>query len=166
MTVTELTSHANGKQLTITRDFRAPQDIVYRAFTEPEQIVKWWGPVGFTKVTRMDVRPGGVWHYCMSSPDWGDSWGLSTYLEVSPTDRLVYTDAFSDETGAVNPDLPVSTTVATFAGRDGRTTVTMVTDYATEADLQKVLEMGMLKGVESQFGRLDELLAAGQAITA
>ena len=165
--MTELTSQVDGKQLTLTRDFHAPQDVVYRAFTEAEQIVKWWGPVGFTtRITTMDVRPGGTWHYCMSSPDWGDSWGLATYLEVNPTDRLVYTDAFSDESGTVNPDLPVSTTVTTFAGHGERTTVTMVTDYATEADLQTVLEMGMLQGVESQFGRLDELLAAGRPITA
>lgn len=163
--MTELTSHVNGKQVTITRDFQAPQDLVYRAFTEAEQIVKWWGPVGFTtRVTTMDVRPGGIWHYCMSSAEWGDAWGLATYIEVSPTDRLVYTDAFSDESGTINPDLPVSTTVTTFAGQDGRTTVTMVTDYATEADLQQVLEMGVLEGVGSQFGRLDELLAADRAI--
>lgn len=160
--MTEVTTHTDGNQLTITRAFAAPKALVYDAFTDPNQIVKWWGPKGFTTtVKQMDVRPGGVWHYCMSSPEWGDAWGIATYHEVIPPDRLVYTDAFSDADGATNPDLPVSKTVTTFTEDGERTVLTFVTEYATQEDLQKVLEMGMIEGVSSQFERLDELLASG-----
>lgn len=157
--MTELTTHSSGRQLTITRAFQAPKSLVYDAFTKPEQLVKWWGPKGFTTtVKQMDVRPGGIWHYCMTSPEWGEAWGIATYQEVTPPDRLVYSDAFSDAEGTTNPDLPVSNTVATFTEDSGRTIVTFVTEYATEEDLQKVLEMGVIEGVSSQFERLDELL--------
>lgn len=155
-------THSEGRQLTITRAFAAPKTLVYDAFTKPDQIVKWWGPKGFTTTVKtMDVRPGGIWHYCMSSTEWGESWGIAAYHEVSPPDRLVYSDAFSDAEGTTNHDLPVSETVATFTDEGDRTTLTFVTDYATAEDLQKVLEMGMIEGVSSQFERLDELLAAG-----
>ena len=151
-------------RLTMTRSFGAPRQFVWDAWTVPEQIVKWWGPVGFeTTVTTMDVRPGGTWHYRMHSPEWGDSWALATYSEVSPIDRLVYSDAFSNESGTVNPDLPVSTTTIEFADQGDRTVVTMQTDYASADDLRKVLEMGVVDGCESQFTRLDELAAATSA---
>ncbi len=160
--MTDLTVHSAGKRMTITRGFQAPKPLVWDAFTHPDQLVKWWGPKGFTTtVTRMDVRPGGIWHYCMSSPEWGDSWGLATYSEVSPPDRIVYEDAFSNAEGTVNPDLPVSVISIAFTEVGGRTTLTIVTEYATEEDLRKVVEMGVVEGMSSQFERLDELLAAG-----
>jgi uncharacterized protein YndB with AHSA1/START domain len=158
--VTELRTSTSGKRMTIIRDFAAPRQLVYDAFTDPDQLVKWWGPKGFTtKVTRMDVRPGGTWHYCMQSPEWGDSWGLSTYREVTPPERIVYSDAFSDAEGTVNQDLPVSVNTVTFHEDGGRTTLTIVTDYASKEDLKKVLEMGVVEGMASQNERLDELLA-------
>ena len=164
--MSDIQTSVDGTRLTITRSFAAPKAFVWDAYTKAEQIAKWWGPVGFqTRIVTMDVRPGGTWHYCMSSPEWGDAWGLGTYHEVSPTDRLVYTDAFSDESGAINPELPQSTITIEFAEAGGRTNLTIHTDYATEADLQKVLEMGVTEGTESQFSRLDEL-AATEAITA
>ena len=151
----------DGRQLTITREFAAPRQLVYDAFTQPDQIVQWWGPKGFTTtVTTMDVRPGGTWHYLMRSPEWGDAWGLATYSEVSPPDRLVYSDAFSDAEGTVNQDLPESVNTVTFREDGGRTTLTIVTDYASEEDLRKVLEMGLVEGMNSQFERLDEFLAS------
>ena len=151
----------DGRQLTITREFAAPRQLVYDAFTQPDQIVKWWGPRGFTTtVTTMEVRPGGTWHYLMRSPEWGDAWGVATYQEVTPPERLVYTDAFSDESGAVNPDLPVATNTVDFTEDDGRTTLTIRTDYASEEDLRKVLEMGVVEGISSQFERLDDLLSS------
>ncbi|HEV2527073.1 MAG TPA: SRPBCC domain-containing protein [Thermomicrobiales bacterium] len=148
-------------RLTMTRTFGAPRQFVWDAYTVPEQIVKWWGPVGFTTTVKaMDVRPGGVWHYRMHSPEWGDSWGLATYSEVSPIDRLVYTDAFTDESGAVNADMPVANISIEFADQGDRTLVTIHTDYATAEELQKVLEMGVTEGAESQYTRLDELAAS------
>ena len=159
--MTDLTTSSDGTRLTITRSFAAPRQLVYDALTQPDQLVKWWGPKGFTTtVSQMDVRPGGTWHYLMRSPEWGDAWGVATYREVTPPERIVYSDAFSDESGAVNPDLPVSTNTVEFAEDDGRTTLTIRTDFASEEDLRKVLEMGLVEGMSSQFERLDELLAS------
>ncbi len=145
-------------RLTITRSFAAPRQFVWDAWTVKEQVEKWWGPVGFTtEVITMDVRPGGTWHYAMRSTEWGDAWSVVTYEDVSPIDRIVYTDAFSDETGAINPDMPTSTATIEFSEQGDRTFVTMTTDYPTAEALQQVLEMGVTDGVESQFTRLDEL---------
>ena len=158
--MSDLNVEASGNVLTITRSFAAPRNLVFRAFTNSDELVKWWGPKGFTtSVVTMDVRPGGTWHYVMRSPEWGEAWSIVTYREVTPPERLVYTDAFSDAAGTINQDLPQSTVTAEFAESNGRTTVTMRGEYASADDVRKVVEMGMEDGISSQFERLDDLLA-------
>jgi uncharacterized protein YndB with AHSA1/START domain len=162
--VSDIQATHDGTRLTITRSFAAPRQFVWDAYTIPEQIEKWWGPVGFQTTNKvMDVRPGGTWHYRMHSPEWGDSWAITTYREVSPIDRLVYTDAFTDETGVPNESMPQSTVTIAFSDAGDRTLVTIHTDYPTEDDVRKVLEMGVEQGIESQFTRLDELAAGRSA---
>lgn len=142
------------------RSFNAPGDMVWRAWTEPEHLVKWWGPRAFqTEVREMDVRPGGVWHYCMRSSEWGDAWGRAVYREVVAPERLSYLDAFSNEEGDMIP--PEAETTMTFAEVDGVTTVTGETVYPSVEDVEKVLEMGVEAGMAETLDRLDELLAAG-----
>ncbi len=64
------------QSIVITPALHAPRERAFKAFTDPEHFVRWWGPNGFTTpVCRMDVRPGGVLHYCMRSPEGHDFWG-------------------------------------------------------------------------------------------
>ncbi|MBI2756896.1 MAG: SRPBCC domain-containing protein, partial [Chloroflexi bacterium] len=73
----------SDREISITRTFEAPRELVFRAWTEPERLMRWWGPKVFTTpYCTVDLRPGGVWHYCFRSPDGQDSWGRAVYREV------------------------------------------------------------------------------------
>ena len=97
------TAPATGT-LVITRLFDAPRERVWKAWTEPESFMRWWGPKGFTApVCKIDLRVGGVWFNCMHSPEGQDYWSTGVYREIVPQRRLVMTDCFADEKGNVVP---------------------------------------------------------------
>lgn len=90
--------------LVLSRAFDAPPTAVWQAWTDPQQFAAWWGPRGFTTtVRRLEVRPGGTYHYCMHDPDGTDYWGTGEYLEVDPPRRMLMTDNFSDAQGNIVP---------------------------------------------------------------
>src|ERR1044071_1331635 len=79
------------RELVISRLFDAPREMVWAAWTDPKQVVKWWGPNGFTTtIHEMDVRPGGVMRHTMHGPDGTDYPNKSTFLEVKPPELLRY----------------------------------------------------------------------------
>jgi uncharacterized protein YndB with AHSA1/START domain len=90
--MTEKTSSAAKPELVITRVFDAPRELVWKAWTEPEAAVKWWGPKGFTiPDSKLDVRPGGAWRVCMRSPEGEAHWAHGVYREIVEPELLVYT---------------------------------------------------------------------------
>ena len=90
--------------LVMTRTFRAPRSLVWKAWTEPESFMGWWGPRGFTTpFCSINLRVGGVNLSCMRDPDGKDYWSRGVYREIVPPERLVYLDSFSDEMGHVLP---------------------------------------------------------------
>jgi uncharacterized protein YndB with AHSA1/START domain len=93
---------ADGRELVLTRVFNAPREVVWKAWTDPEQLVRWWGPEGFTSpVCKLDLRVGGKYLFCMRSPEGKDFWSTGVYTEIDPPARLVCTDSFADEHGNV-----------------------------------------------------------------
>jgi uncharacterized protein YndB with AHSA1/START domain len=91
-------------EIVITRVLDAPRDLVFRAWTEPDLVMRWWGPKDFTTpVCEIDLRPGGVWFSCMRSPEGQDFCSKSIYHEIVEPERLVYTDSFADAEGNVVP---------------------------------------------------------------
>jgi uncharacterized protein YndB with AHSA1/START domain len=94
----------NKEELTITRIFDAPRELLWKAWTEPEYFKKWWGPKNFTApVVRNELRVGGKYVYCMRGPDGKDYWGTGVYREIVPLARIVCTDSFADEKGNIVP---------------------------------------------------------------
>ncbi len=88
------------KELVVTRIFDAPRELVFRAWTDPEHFVRWWGPECFTAPhCTIDLRPGGAWHACMRGPDGKDYWSKGVYREIVPPERIVTTDYFSNAEG-------------------------------------------------------------------
>jgi len=87
----------------IERIFDAPQDLIWQMWTDPELFQKWYGPNGFTvPVANMDLRVGGKRLICMASPDGSmKMWTTGEYVEIVPTERLVYTESMADEDGNV-----------------------------------------------------------------
>jgi uncharacterized protein YndB with AHSA1/START domain len=91
-------------ELVIERVFDASRECVWRSWTEPERVSRWWGPKHFTTpFCRIDLRVGGTYLNCMRSPEGNDYWSTGTYREVDPPARLSCTDSFSDEKGVVVP---------------------------------------------------------------
>jgi len=92
------------EDLVITRIFDAPPEAVWKAWTDPERLVRWWGPQGFTApACKVDLRVGGKYHFCMRSPEGKDYWSTGVYREIVPMRRIVCTDSFADEKGSVVP---------------------------------------------------------------
>jgi uncharacterized protein YndB with AHSA1/START domain len=124
------------KPFVISRDFDAPRDLVWKSWTEPERLKHWWGPKGFVVHTcKVDLRPGGRFHYGMSAPDGSDMWGRFVYREIDPPRRLVFITSFSDPDGGLTRHpghlhwpLQLLSTV-TFRKAGNRTTVTRAQDF-------------------------------------
>ena len=121
-------------EISIIRIFDVPQELVWRAWTEPEMFKKWWGPKDFTApVIKIDLRVGGKYLYCMRGPDDKDYWSTGTYEEIVTLERIVCTDSFADEHGNVVPathygmkDFPLKLEVTvTFEEHKGKTKMTL-----------------------------------------
>ncbi len=93
-----------GASLDIEREFDAPRERVWEAWTVPDLVMRWWGPKGYPiPVARISLRVGGQFLYCMRSPEGKDIWGTGFYREITPFERIVMTDSFADEKGNIVP---------------------------------------------------------------
>jgi uncharacterized protein YndB with AHSA1/START domain len=124
-----------GSAILITRILDAPRELVFKAWTDPEHLMRWWGPNHFTSpACKIDLRVGGSYHFCMESPDGQRFWSTGVYREITPPERLVYTDSFADEQGNVVPasyyglpgDWPLEQLMTvTFEEQEGKTKLTL-----------------------------------------
>jgi uncharacterized protein YndB with AHSA1/START domain len=153
-----------------TRTFNAPRDRVWKAWTEREQLLQWFGPKGFTlTIANLDLHPGGTFHYCLRSPDGNEMWGKFVYREIVAPSRLVLVSSFSDETGGItrHPFAPawplemLSTT--TFAEEGGKTRLTLewspLNPTAEERKMFDGAHDGMMQGWKGTFDQLTQYLA-------
>jgi uncharacterized protein YndB with AHSA1/START domain len=98
------TKTSSDRDLVITRVFDAPRETVFKAWSDPERMMSWWGPKSFTTpVCRIDFRVGGKWINCMRAPDGKDYWSTGVYREIVAPERIVTTDNFADAEGNVVP---------------------------------------------------------------
>jgi len=130
------TDAGSERELVIERVFDAPREWVWKAWTDPEWMARWWGPGGFTApVIQIDLRVGGKFLGCMRSPDGKDYWNTGVYREIVAPERLVTTDSFADEQGNVvsasyygmSADFPLELLVTiTLEEQGGKTKLTLV----------------------------------------
>jgi uncharacterized protein YndB with AHSA1/START domain len=167
----EKVAEGSGESMfVISRAYEASRELLFRAWTEPEQMKNWWGPKGGAVLkAKMDLRPGGTYHYGMQLPDGARSWGKFVYREIVKPERLVWVNSFSDENGAItshplSPNWPRETlTTVTFAEQSGKTNVSIqwVPINATDSEI-KTFEEGrqsMLLGWGGSLDQLKEYLA-------
>ena len=104
MTESNARNNDATRELVITRVFDAPRELVWKAWTDPEHVVRWWGPKNYTSpVCKIDFRVGGKYLFCMRSPEGKDYWSTGTYKEIIPPEKIVVTDSFADSEGNVVP---------------------------------------------------------------
>jgi uncharacterized protein YndB with AHSA1/START domain len=151
----------SDREVKVTRSFRAPRALVYRAYTEPELVRRWLlGPPGWAMpVCEMDVRVGGRYRWRWRSEQDGKEFGFSgTFKEVQPASRIVHTEAYDPGTVAdAYPGEPALVTV-TFAEDGGVTTVTTLIDFGSKETRDAAVATGMTDGMEQSYQLLDRLL--------
>jgi uncharacterized protein YndB with AHSA1/START domain len=161
---------AGVRPFSITRKFNAPRELVWKAWTEREHLMKWFGPKGFTmRTAKMDFRPGGIFHYCLCAPDGKEMWGKFNFREIVAPDKIILVNSFSDENGGLTRH-PFSATwplemlsTTTFAERDGKTILTIEWVPLNPTDEERrtfdAMRDGMTQGWTGTFEQLDEYLA-------
>ena len=144
------------REIVMTRDFNAPRQLVFDAFTKPELIRRWLlGPDGWSMpVCEVDLRVGGKYRYVWRNNDDGQEMGMSgVFREIEKPKRIINTEKFDEEW---YPGEAVDTTE--FAEKSGATTVTQTVLYASKEARDGVLKSGMESGVRRSYDRLEELL--------
>jgi uncharacterized protein YndB with AHSA1/START domain len=167
MPATQPETAALDTELEITRTFDAPREIVFKAWTNPEHMKQWWGPKGFAWVKcTMDLRPGGIFHYCVRSPDGHEMWGIFKYREIVSPERLVLTNSFSDDKANVvrapwSPSWPLEIlNTITFIEHHSKTTLKMHgTPYNASEEELKAFAAGKGSMQQGFAGTLDALTA-------
>lgn len=119
----DIAAQPGPREFVITRVFDAPRSFVFRVWTAPEHLARWWGPKGFTTVScHMDVRPGGTWFRKMRAPDGTEDRRRGIYHEILEPERLVFTYASEDAEGNFGHETLVT---VTFADLGGKTKLTL-----------------------------------------
>jgi uncharacterized protein YndB with AHSA1/START domain len=127
-------------QIMIVREFDAPRELVFRAWTEPDLVRQWW---------QIDLRPGGSWRYVMVTPDGTEVGFHGEYREVVPGERIVQTEIYDPFPGAAAVD-----TLA-FEDLDGRTRVTMLVQHSRKEHRDAHVESGMEEGLQDALDLLE-----------
>ena len=143
------------REIVLTRVLDAPRDLVWRAWTEPDHLIKWWGPDGFTNTFHeIDIRPGGVWRFVMHGPDGVDYDNKVVFLEVVRPERMVFDHGSGDDDAGA-----MFRATVTFEAEGAGTKITLRSLFPTaEARDRAVREYGAIEGGNQTLARLAEYL--------
>jgi uncharacterized protein YndB with AHSA1/START domain len=147
------------KTVSITKQFDAPRDMVWDAYTKPELLDQWWAPKPFSSRTKvMEFREGGRRFYAMVSPEGQERWVLQQFKSITPKTNFKLFNAFADENET--PQLPGSDWDLNFSEQNGMTTVHVSIYNESLERLEKMIEMGFKEGTAAQLKNLEELLVS------
>ncbi|MFZ0425481.1 MAG: SRPBCC family protein [Xanthobacteraceae bacterium] len=138
------------------REFDAPRELVFSAWTDAKHLAQWWGPNGFTTTTSsFEFRPGGIWRFVMHGPDGRDYQNRVTFDEILPPQRIVYRHGGGEDVEPVR-----FTQTVVFEDLGGRTRLIWRSDFPTAAERDRVIkEHGADKGRVECMARLDQFVA-------
>jgi uncharacterized protein YndB with AHSA1/START domain len=137
----------------ITREFDAPKHLVYKAWTTPELVSRWWsGKRGQMKVAEIDLRVGGQWRYAMDAQGGFEVAFHGEYQEIVENERLVYTEVFE---GA--PEAGATVNVVTFTEVDGQTLLEALTKCPSKEVRDLIIDSGMEVGVQEGMDLLEQI---------
>jgi len=140
------------EQIMVVREFDAPRELVFRAWTEPDLVRRWWhANRGEIRSIEIDLRVGGRWRYVMVTPDGQEVAFHGVYREVVPGERLVATEVYEGM-----PDAEAVTTV-TFDEQDGRTTATLLVQHARKKHRDAHVASGMEDGLQDALDLLEQV---------
>jgi uncharacterized protein YndB with AHSA1/START domain len=144
------------EQILITREFDAPRHLVYKAWTTPELVKRWWhANRGEVKIAEIDLRVGGTWRYVSVTDDGFEVGFHGEYRELVPNERIVSTEVYegmpagSPEEGTLN--------TATFTESDGRTTLTILVQAPSKEIRDAIIDSGMEAGMQDAMDLLEQV---------
>lgn len=165
-----MTSPDSSVDFELTRTFNAPRELVFKTMIETEHLQKWWGPQGCTiEVIKHEPKPGGVFHYCMRFGPGVEMYGKFEYREITPVERIVFTNGFADAEGnriryAMSPTWPIEVlNTTTLTEQDGKTTLhllsTPVNASPIEIETFKAGHASMVQGFSGMYDVYEQYLA-------
>jgi uncharacterized protein YndB with AHSA1/START domain len=161
MTVTSVTKDLDNLTLTLVADFDVPAERVWQLWADPRQLERWWGPPTHpATVEEHDLTPGGGVTYFMTGPDGERYRGWWRVASVNPPKSLEFTDGFADQDGTPVADMPVTTVQLQLTERDGGTRMELRSVYDSREQMEQLMTMGMVEGLQQAVGQMDALLAA------
>jgi uncharacterized protein YndB with AHSA1/START domain len=160
MSVTSVDNDYDTLTTTLTADFDAPIDEVWQLWANPRKLERWWGPPTYPATfDKHDLSPGGEVTYFMTGPEGDQPRGWWRVASVDPPTSLEFTDGFANEDGTPNEEMPVTKVQVRLGERDGGTRMEIRTTYESREEMDKLIEMGALEGLQQAVGQMDALLA-------
>jgi uncharacterized protein YndB with AHSA1/START domain len=145
------------EQILITREFDAPKHLVYRAWTMPELVRRWWhANRGEVTVAEIDLRVGGRWRYVAVTPDGFEVGFHGEYREIVPDERIVSTEVYEGMPQGEGPEQGTLNT-ATFTETEGRTTLTILVEAPSKEIRDAIIESGMEAGMQDALALLEQV---------
>jgi uncharacterized protein YndB with AHSA1/START domain len=142
-------------QILITREFNAPRRLVWKAYTTPELVKRWWsGEKGTVTRAEIDLRVGGAWRYVMVANGGFEVAFRGEFREIVPEERLVNTEIFE---GIPDADDHAGLVTIDFTEQDGRTYMEMLCEYRGKADRDAVIDSGMEGGMQESMDALERV---------
>jgi uncharacterized protein YndB with AHSA1/START domain len=147
------------EQILITREFDAPKELVYKAYTTPELVQRWWtAKRGEMTVAEIDLRVGGKWRFVMVTHEGGIEVGFhGEYREIVPNERLVSTEVYE---GIPDGEEHAALNTLTLTEHDGRTTMTLLVEMKNKTGRDAMIESGMEDGLQDALELLEEVAAS------
>lgn len=159
MPVTDVTTDAENLTMTVLADFAAPVDRVWDAYSDPRQLERFWGPPGWPATfTAWDHTVGGKANYTMNGPRGEKASGTWEFLRIDAPRGFEVLDAFADEEGTPDPDLPSMRMVFTFEPTDQGTRMVTTSYFSSAEALEQVVSMGAIEGTKLAMSQLDAVL--------
>jgi uncharacterized protein YndB with AHSA1/START domain len=157
---TVYTQDTTNKKIKVVREFEAPVEKVWNAWTDSSILDRWWAPKPWKAVTKsMDFSEGGTWLYYMEGPNGERQYCRADYTSVIPGKSFAGDDGFCDENGTPSKEMPSMHWDVRFNGNGPTTKVVTEISFASEADMDKIIEMGFKEGFAAAHQNLDEVLA-------
>ncbi len=145
------------KQILITREFDAPRHLVYKAWTTPELVRRWWhANRGKVTVAESDLRPGGKWRQVMVADDGFEVGFHGEYREIVPNERIVSTEIYEGLPEGVSEEEAATVNTVTFTEAAGRTTVALLIQATSKTSRDAIIDSGMEAGLQDALDLLEQ----------
>ena len=149
------------EQILIAREFNAPSALVYKAYTTPELVKRWWhAKRGEATLVEIDLRVGGRWRYVMVARDGTEVGFHGEYREIVPNQRLVSTEAFEGLPEGVSEEDAATLNTATFIEAEGRTKLTILIEAKSKMSRDAIIASGMEDGLQDALELLEQVAAS------